>query len=150
MKSKITRLEISTGTSRGRDTYGYTIVRLRDTDTGHIYRTCGGGYCMTGTVLGDWLSNVYQDKLKAYLTSTGMQPCDHASSYDTATSKGWFYGAGINKKGIAYFDGATGDDNTETLIKTLGLEIEPYYTKNKRGHKKFLGWLVSEPLPETP
>lgn len=44
-------LTISTGTSRGRETHGYPIVRLRDSETGKLYRCMGGGYDMVGIVL---------------------------------------------------------------------------------------------------
>ena len=56
-------LTINCGTSRGRDTYGYNIVSLLDTNTGRRYRCMGGGYDMQGTVLADWLTDTQQGKL---------------------------------------------------------------------------------------
>lgn len=55
-------LIITYGTSRGRDTYGYTLVTLRENGTKKA-STCGGGYDMRGTVFADWLQQVYQERL---------------------------------------------------------------------------------------
>jgi hypothetical protein len=49
-------LQLKWTTSRARDTYGYNIVTLTDSDTGKKYRATGGGYDMTGTVVGEWLA----------------------------------------------------------------------------------------------
>jgi len=57
------RLDIKWSISRGRETYGWNIVTITDTDTGKKYRTTGGGYDMQGTVLGDWVQDVLQDDL---------------------------------------------------------------------------------------
>lgn len=55
-------LRITYGTSRGRDTYGYTLVSLRE--YGRKVATCnGGGYDMRGTVFGEWLEKTYGERL---------------------------------------------------------------------------------------
>jgi hypothetical protein len=57
-------LRITYGTSRGRDTYGYTLVNLYE--RGEKKASCnGGGYDMRGTVFADWLQATYQDRLVA-------------------------------------------------------------------------------------
>ena len=48
------RLEIKWGTSRGRDTYGYTTCALYE-DGRKVSACNGGGYDMRGTVVGGWL-----------------------------------------------------------------------------------------------
>lgn len=48
--------------SRGRDTYGYNICTLL-VDGEKVGKTCGGGYDMAGTVLGQWLNNEFQEQL---------------------------------------------------------------------------------------
>jgi hypothetical protein len=58
-------LELKWSVSRGAGTYGYNIVTLTDSETGKRYRTLGGGYDMTGAVFGEWLQDVYQDRLRA-------------------------------------------------------------------------------------
>jgi hypothetical protein len=58
------RLQLKWGTSRGRDTYGYTICSLYV--NGHKVASCnGGGYDMRGTVLGDWMEQEFQSELLA-------------------------------------------------------------------------------------
>jgi len=57
-------LQLRFGTSRGQNTYGYTLVTLID-ENGKRYRTCGSGYAMTGTVFGEWLEATYQTELRA-------------------------------------------------------------------------------------
>lgn len=55
-------LHVTFGTSRGRDTYGYTLVTLRE--NGKVKARCnGGGYDMRGTVFADWLYAEYQAQL---------------------------------------------------------------------------------------
>lgn len=55
-------IEIKWGTSRGRDTYGYTTCGLYE--RGKKLAACnGGGYDMRGTVFGIWLAAAYRDKL---------------------------------------------------------------------------------------
>lgn len=55
-------LTITWGTSRGSDTYGYTLCTLRE--NGAVKAKCnGGGYDMRGTALGNWLAAEYQARL---------------------------------------------------------------------------------------
>lgn len=52
------------GTSRGRDTYGYTTCRLVD-DRGKKWGGCsGGGYDLRGTALGIWIEQAFADELR--------------------------------------------------------------------------------------
>ena len=48
--------------SRGRDTYGYNICSLWIHERKEA-TTCGGGYDMKGTVLGEFIEKHYQDRL---------------------------------------------------------------------------------------
>lgn len=61
-RMKTHNLTISYGTSRGRDTYGYTLVTLRENGTKKA-SACGGGYDMRGTVFANWLEAEYQTQL---------------------------------------------------------------------------------------
>lgn len=55
-------LTVKWGTSRGRDTYGYTTCNLYE--NGRRIAGCnGGGYDMRGTVFGHWLAMRYRDRL---------------------------------------------------------------------------------------
>lgn len=55
-------LRVRWGTSRGRDTYGYTTCSLSE-DGKRITACNGGGYDMRGTVFGNWLTYAYTDRL---------------------------------------------------------------------------------------
>lgn len=57
-------ISITWGTSRGRDSYGYTTAVLRDHNGKKIAATCGGGYDMQGTVVGDWLARTFPNELR--------------------------------------------------------------------------------------
>lgn len=58
-------ISIRWGTSRGRDTYGYTTYVLRN-DRGVKVAGCnGGGYDMRGTVVGHWITAAFPDELRA-------------------------------------------------------------------------------------
>ena len=57
-------LSITYGTSRGRDTYGYNLVTLREHGQKKA-STCGGGYDMRGTVLGDYIEKEFAAELCA-------------------------------------------------------------------------------------
>jgi len=56
-------ITITWGTSRGRDSYGYTTAVLRDGNGKKVASTCGGGYDMRGTVVGDWLARTFPNEL---------------------------------------------------------------------------------------
>lgn len=58
-------LTIRWGTSRGRNSYGYTTCSLRD-DTGKRRAMCnGGGYDLRGTVIGNWIASEFPAELVA-------------------------------------------------------------------------------------
>jgi hypothetical protein len=57
-------ISIRWGTSRGRNTYGYTTCSLRD-QNGRLIAACnGGGYDMRGTVVGIWLASTFGAELR--------------------------------------------------------------------------------------
>lgn len=58
-------LTIKWGTSRGRDTYGYTTCSLRNHRGQKIAGCNGGGYDMRGTVLGNWIAYTFPNELRA-------------------------------------------------------------------------------------
>jgi hypothetical protein len=130
-------LSLSWTTSRGRETYGYNICRLDSYATGKRYKTCGGGYDMTGTVLGDWLESEHQDKLQALFTreSANLQPY---------AATGWkftpnFYGAFLRQDGTIRIDGACGQESIEKIAQACGIELQR--TCNRKGQTT--GWIAS-------
>jgi hypothetical protein len=90
-------LILSWSISRGRNTYGYNICRL-DTPAGR-YRTMGGGYDMVGTVVADWLTAQYQERLAE------LAP---------------FYGLEIHD-GVEYIDGACGLQHVKQIAEAIGV-----------------------------
>lgn len=74
MKKKLTEnarrhvgetLTIRWGTSRGRDSYGYTTCSLRNHRGQRVAACNGGGYDMRGTVVGNWIAATFPKELCA-------------------------------------------------------------------------------------
>ena len=133
-------LTLSWSISRGRDTYGYNIRRLDDTATGKRYRCSGGGYDMTGTVLADWLADVYQSELQALAPRAGAW-YSKAGGYRTNPDRlHGLYGLSINEDtGTASIDGACGIRSVEMIAAAIGIGFRA--TVNRRGHA--IGYMVT-------
>lgn len=114
-------LSLSWSVSRGSDTYGYNICRLDDSSTYKRYRCNGGGYDMIGTVFGDWLADVHQDKLKL------LNPKQ-------------FYGLHPSPEGALNIVGACGIDCMTDIAKAIGLKVQPFRNK----HHRLIGYLIIE------
>jgi hypothetical protein len=56
-------LTIRWGTSKGRDTYGYTTCSLRNQRGEKVAACNGGGYDMRGTVIGNWIAATFPKEL---------------------------------------------------------------------------------------
>ena len=115
-----TFLALSWGVSRGRETYGYSIRRLTDTDTGRVYRTCGGGYDMTGTVLGKWLADRYAAELTALVSSPRRRTPLGSTGWQSVDGPG---GLSISPDGKIRVDGMVGESAMRDVAAALGLEI---------------------------
>lgn len=129
--SKIHRLVLSWSTSKGRDTYGYNICRLDDSISGKRYKTCGGGYDMVGTVLGDW----FEEQHQAELVTMVQANADKLETYST-TCPDWQKVQGLYgltyRQGKAILDGGCGVESMIRIIEACGFEVERSY--NKKGH----------------
>jgi len=116
--------------SRGRDTYGYNICTLL-VDGEKVGKTCGGGYDMQGTVLGQWLQNEYEQQLKERFASEIIAITDqdyeerNGSLYKEIKS---FYGARLSgRKGnpvAIVLDGACGLDCMKRIAETIGITFK--------------------------
>lgn len=139
-------LALSWSISRGRDTYGYNIARLDDTTTGKRYRTCGGGYDMTGTVFGEWLQDRYQAELRNIAHCAGNY-YSKAGGYQTIRSAdgrspygAWLYGMTRNDDtGAVTLDGACGLSTMIDIAAAIGLDV--MRIGDKRG--RTTGFIVS-------
>lgn len=81
-----TAVEIKWGTSRGRDSYGYTTASLYH--SGRRIAACnGGGYDMRGTVLGNFVAWAFADQLRA-LKPSQMPNQSHWESDNTRVCAG--------------------------------------------------------------
>lgn len=145
-------LPISWSTSRGQSTYGWNICRLDDRETDKRYRTCGGGYDMIGTVLGQWLEDKYQDRLR----SIGMRAGSYfskAGGYQShrITEGGslpygrpdpsYFYGMTRNDDtGAITIDGACGRTTVLTIADAIGISL--ILETDRRG--RIVGYFASD------
>lgn len=116
-------LRLKWTTSRGRDTYGWNIVTLRDETTGTRFRANGGGYDMTGTVFGNWLAATYPEELRAWAAST--------DSLD--------YGATVREDGSVRLNGACGLESMRQIADALDLQVTR--THDRKGNTT--GWIVT-------
>ena len=111
--------------SRGRETYGYNIVSLYVDDV-KVSSCNGGGYDMQGTVLGEWVMDNFQDKIRKL-----------PSNYGSGDNKKGFYGLSFYNsktkktqhrwsKNVkrAYIDGACGQSEVEKIMKAIGLKLK--------------------------
>lgn len=107
-------LKLSWSISRGRDTDGYNICRLDDNNEGQRYRCMGGGYDMTGSVVGEWLKKTYQERLLA----AGAAVTD-------------LYGARRIGDYVS-LDGACGLECMIRIAAVIGIRITANYNKRAR------------------
>lgn len=135
-------------TSRGRDTYGYNLLTLREGGY-KVASTCGGGYDMMGTVLADFLVSTYPIRLAALAKVRAMETWDKIQGKTTKHSVilSTFTKARIPKRvdrpnpdakrdilyGLTYYsatdeavlDGECGLSSVHEVYKALGLELTP-------------------------
>jgi hypothetical protein len=130
MYNEIYNCEISWGTSRGVDTYGYNICRLKQ-DRG-LWRTIGGGYDMVGTVVGDWFTEVHQEALAALIESHKDELVDCGYCVEGYLKIPAFYGLTVSPDGKISLDGACGINCMESVMKACGFEVE--HVVNNEGH----------------
>ena len=118
---KYLELAFTYGTSRAENSYGYNLVTL----TGVVgneskYRECGGGYCMIGSAMGQFIQDQFGDALKEL---TGQVEN--------------FYGF-FNRNNKVSVDGACGVDCMEKILKNLlGYEISYEYKRDRKGRPMY-------------
>ena len=140
-------LSITWATSRGMNSYGWNICRLDDRATDHRFRTCGGGYDMIGTVLGEWLAATYQDRLRAigaragsyYSKASGHK--SHRTADNMRPLTGYLYGMTRNDDtGTVTIHGACGTESVRAIADAIGVGLTATY--NRRGHVD--GYMVTD------
>jgi len=124
-------LTVKHSTSKAADTFGYNRVTLLDQTTGKRYATCGGGYDMLGTCLGDYLQANHQVDLlsiasKAYSIYNGKTLSDNGHTGNK------LYGMTHNVGKSVSLDGACGFDCMVKIARAAGLTVNLYH--DKKGH----------------
>ena len=111
------------GISRGQDTYGYTTCTLTVEGKGRRASSCGGGYSLTGTCLGEWLRRDFADQLQALdlgrLAKSGIDAYG-LSFWDESTGKNvarWKEGATL------HVQGSCGESSMFRIFRVLGYNL---------------------------
>lgn len=120
--------------SRGRDTYGYNICTLL-VDGEKVAKTCGGGYDMAGTALGEWITNAFSTQLNGLfmeeIISFKGRPFngEYRSQHKLKDKNGVeFYGASLFQKEEGkiqlYLDGGCGFGSIERIANAIGIKLQ--------------------------
>lgn len=130
-------IEIKWGTSKGRDTYGYTTCNVyngRDKRRGSCN---GGGYDLQGTAFGEYLEKDWTDRLNAL----ALANLDKLPQYEggvnlnvNKTDKA-FYGMTTIFKGGKFhhvnLDGACGFNCMVRIAEAMGLRVRKVHSSSK-------------------
>lgn len=143
-------LALSWSTSRGQDTYGYNICRLDVRSTDRRFKCMGGGYDMTGTVVGEWLQETYQDRLVTiaaqavkFWSGAYLHSSNEAGLYGM-TARGsdtWQNGRRIDRVTL---DGACGLSSMERIAEAIGLSLSRTYVAKGRNRGQTTGYMVTD------
>lgn len=125
MKDKY-KLIMRYGISKGRETYGYNTISLRDCeDERRVGFVSGGGYDMHGAVIGEWVEKEFSEELKLL---------DPKKYYGLRTA-GEYYGLRtVGEKGIIHVDRACGIESVEKILKGLGFSL---WSPGAQGNYRF-------------
>ena len=120
-------------TSRGRDTYGYNICTLRDKRNNKIASTCGGGYDMKGTCLGDFINKIFAKELTRLPANSGSNDTKGGfyglSHYNNKTKK---YQKRASKHSNSHVDGKCGFSSMEDILNKIGFRMSWVVEGKKR------------------
>jgi hypothetical protein len=132
-------LQLNMSTSRGRETYGWSLITLTVAGTGWRYRARGGGCDLPGTVLGEYLEVTYQTRLRAL--------AKHASSSSTSDKPsqltGALYGMYLNHAtGAVTLDGACGIESIRHIAQQIGIYIMEDFARRGKKWDRLVGYTV--------
>ena len=111
--------------SRGRDTYGYNICSLY-VDGNKVSSCDGGGYDMKGTALGNWITDIFQDKLRKLPANYGSGDNGNGfyglSFYNDKTKKRQHrWSKNVDR---AYIDGACGFSSVQRILEAMKMNLK--------------------------
>ena len=101
--------------SKARNTYGYNICTLKDSRGNKISSTCGGGYDMKGTCLGDFINTYFYDEIRK-LNSADFYGLKHYG-------KKYRHLKHASKHGKSYVDGGCGFSTMESILNKIGFKL---------------------------
>jgi hypothetical protein len=114
--------------SKGQDTYGYNICSLWINGE-KKYSTCGGGYDMYGTVLGNFIQDRFYNELKR-MDKRKFYGLFFVGKRNKRTKKRRYTNT-FSKDGRLYLDGACGDDCMQKILKVIGFKLIPAHLQCK-------------------
>ena len=142
-----THLALSWGISRGRETYGYNICRLRDDSTGKVYRCMGGGYDMVGTVFGQWLEDVHAEALANIADDRAYYVWGGGAGHEVTGKPDALYGMTLSRPrpnySVVSLDGGCGIESMLRIAEAIGLEVTREYRRSGRNRGETTGWLIT-------
>lgn len=116
-------------TSRARDSYGWNICTLKGFKGDKIASTCGGGYDMKGTVLGEMINKYFTYELKKLVansgsmdTPSGFYGLSHYNPNAKTSKRRFLKRATSNTR--TYVDGGCGFDSMRRILEKIGYKIE--------------------------
>lgn len=126
---KLKTLDFKWTISKGVNTYGYKICTLKNFRNEKIASTCGGGYDMQGTVLGEMINKFFPNELKKLVANSGS--LDTPSGFyglshhnpKAKTSKRRFLKR-ANKNTESYVNGSCGFEAMRTILDKIGFKIQ--------------------------
>jgi|TARA_R100000084_G_C4571392_1_gene109405 hypothetical protein len=127
---KLNTLNFKWTISKGRDTYGYNICTLRDMGGNKIASTCGGGYDMQGTALGNFINSYFSNELKkltadrggvAFAKRSGFYGLTHYNPKAKSYSRRYLKRATEHTR--SYVDGASGFDCMRRILAKIGFKM---------------------------
>ena len=124
----IQTLKFRWGTSKGRDTWGYTICTLIDTHGNRLAQTIGGGYDMKGTCIGELINKYFGEELKKLVANSGSMDTPSGlyglTHYNPkAKSRKRMYLKRANKHTQSYVNGACGMSSMRRILNKIGFEL---------------------------
>ena len=124
-------LTVKHSISKAQDTFGYNRVTLIDQETGKRYATCGGGYDMLGTCLGQYLESSHQVELLS-IASKAYNIYNGKTLSDNGYTGCKLYGMTHNVGKSVSLDGACGFECMVKIARAAGLTVNLYH--DKKGH----------------
>jgi len=114
---KIQTLSLNWTTSKAKDTYGYNRLALKDSRENTLSVTCGGGYDMQGTLLGNFINDNFSELLKR-INSGDFYGLTHYNSKRHKHQKK------SSKNTRTYVDGGCGIESMRKILAKIGFEFK--------------------------